>query len=66
MVLLDERGAEIPGFGAADAVELVGDSIDITAAWKASRKLDELKGRVVQIKFLLRDADLYSFAVLDQ
>ena len=66
VVLLDDRGSEIPGFGAADAVELVGDAIDITAAWKPARHLSELKGRAVQIKFLLRDADLYSFAVLDE
>jgi hypothetical protein len=66
VVLLDERGAEIPGFGSADAIEIVGDAIDLSAAWKGNRNLAELKGRVVQIKFLLRDADLYSFAVLDE
>jgi hypothetical protein len=66
VVVLDERGAEIPGFGAADALELVGDVIDITVGWKGSRSLTELKGREVQLKFLLRDADLYSFAVLDE
>lgn len=66
VVLLDERGTEIPGFGAADAVELVGDAIDFTAAWKNGRKLADVKERVVRIKFLLRDADLYSFAVLDR
>src|SRR5438067_13298008 len=27
VVILDEAGAELPGFGAADAVELVGDAI---------------------------------------
>jgi hypothetical protein len=65
VVMLDEAGAEIPGFGLADAFELVGDSIDLTAKWKGTRALTDLKGRRVQIKFLLKDADLYSFAVLD-
>jgi len=65
-VVLDESGAEIAGFGAADAVELVGDGVDLTVAWKGKRQLSELRGRVVQLKFLLRDADLYSFAVLDE
>lgn len=65
VVLLDAQGRELPGFGAADAAELVGDAIDISAKWKSSRRLAELKGQPVQIKFLLRDADLYSFAVLD-
>ena len=66
VVLLDEAGRELPGFGEADASELVGDSIDLTAVWKGPRKLAELKGRPVQIKFILRDADLYAFAVLDE
>jgi hypothetical protein len=65
VVLLDEAGNEIPGFGEADANELVGDAVDITAAWKTSPRIETLKGRSVRIKFLLRDADLYSFAVLD-
>ena len=66
VAILDERGAEVPGFAAADALELVGDAIDLTAAWKGSRSIAELKGRVVQLKFLIRDADLFSFAVLDE
>lgn len=66
VVLLDEHGAEIPGYGAADAVEIVGDAIDLTAAWRSSPSISVLRGRVVQIKFILRDADLYSFAVLDR
>lgn len=65
-VVLDESGAEIPGFGAADAAELVGDAVDLTAGWKGKRSLADLSGRVVRLKFLLCDADLYSFAVLDR
>jgi hypothetical protein len=64
VVVRDERGAEIPGFGVADARELVGDEIDLTAAWRG-HEFKELRGRVVTIEFLLRDADLFSFAVLD-
>ena len=66
VVVFDERGAEIPGFGAADARELVGDTIDLTAAWKGSATLAALRDRIVQLKFLLCDADLYSFAVLNE
>ncbi len=66
VVVLDEKGAEVAGFGTADAKELVGDAVDLTAAWSSGRRLAELKGQRVQLKFLLRDADLYSFAVLDE
>lgn len=65
VVLLDADGAEIPGFGQADATELVGDAIDLTATW-AKGRLDELKGRPVRIKFILRDADLYAFAITNE
>jgi hypothetical protein len=63
VVLLDQDGKEIPGFGEREANELVGDNIDLAATWKGSPRLEQLKGRVIQIKFVLRDADLYSFAV---
>ncbi|MEO6244798.1 MAG: hypothetical protein ABIQ12_05120 [Opitutaceae bacterium] len=66
VVVLDESGKEIPGFGEAEANELVGDAIELPAAWKNSPSLAQLKGRIVHLKFLLRDADLYSVAVLDQ
>jgi hypothetical protein len=65
VVLLDEAGQEITGFGEADAQELVGDAIDLPAGWKGAARLEQLKGRTVRIKFLLCDADLYSFAVSD-
>lgn len=66
IVMLDETGREIDGFSSADAQELVGDAIDITAAWRHGHRLAELRDRVVRMKFLLKDADLYSFAVLDE
>ena len=66
VVILDERGVEIPGYGTADALELVGDAIDLTAAWRGNRAITDLRSRVVQLKFLIHDADLYSFAVLEE
>jgi hypothetical protein len=66
VVVLDEVGNEISGFGAHEAKEVVGDAIDIAAAWRNSPRLEELKGRTVRLKFILLDADLFSFAVLDR
>lgn len=65
VAILDETGHEIPGFGARDAQEIVGDGIDLAAGWRGDARLGQLKGRLVRLRFLLRDADLYSFAVLD-
>lgn len=66
VILTDAEGAELPGFGAAEALEIVGDQIDFTAAWKGDPRLEALKGTPVRIKFLLRDADLYAVAVSDK
>ncbi len=65
VVVLDETGGEISGFGEADAREHVGDSVDLTAGWKSGKSIGELSGQTVQLKFILQDADLYSFGVFD-
>jgi hypothetical protein len=56
----DEAGKPIPGFALADAPELYGDSLEQPALWKDGSKLAELAGRVVRLRFVLKDADLYS------
>ncbi|HEY1107569.1 MAG TPA: hypothetical protein VGE76_03015 [Opitutaceae bacterium] len=61
IAVLDESGRELPGYGAADAEELAGDEIDRAVTWKGGRNIAELKGRTVHLKFIVRDADLYSF-----
>lgn len=62
---LDEQGAEIPGFGLAEAEELAGDEIDRSIQWKGGKTVKDLAGRVVRLKFVVRDADVYSFGVFD-
>ncbi len=57
----DEWGNPIPGFGTADAVELLGDSVDLGVSWTSGRSLEKLMGKRIRLKFELRDADLYSF-----
>jgi len=57
----DEWGNPLPGFGVADSVELFGDSVDLGISWKSGKKLEELLGKKIRLKFKLRDADLYSF-----
>ena len=66
VAVLDENGAELPGFGLADAEELAGDAIARGVRWKSGRTVGELSGRIVRLKFLLRDADLYSFGVFSK
>ena len=59
--ILDENGAAISGFSAADCDEIFGDEIARTVNWNGGANLGALAGRVVRLRFSLREADLYSF-----
>ncbi len=59
--LLDEAGAELPGFGLKECVEFRGDAVDTRIGWKASSPGSALEsGRPIRLRFELRAADLYS------
>lgn len=64
VILVDEAGKELPGFGETDAMKITGDKIDYTVKWKSGKQISSLGNQIVRVKFILRDADLYSFAVL--
>ncbi len=66
IVLLDDNGKEIPGFGEADAVEVTGDQIDGKITWKSGKNIGELVNKKVHIKIIARDADIYSLGVFDE
>ncbi len=58
--LQDGSGQPIPGFSLAETPELFGDSIEYTVPWKLGSNLGELAGHPVRLRFVLKDADLYS------
>ena len=66
VVLLDEESNEIPGFGEADAVEMVGDKIDGEVLWEGGKTIQDLGDTKVRIRFIAQDADIYSFGVFDE
>jgi hypothetical protein len=66
VVLLDENGGELPGFGAAEAVLLKGDRLDQPVRWRSGLTLADLRGRTVRIKFVAQDADIFALGVFDQ
>jgi len=62
--LLDEDGKAIPGFSGKDATEYQAvDNLRLKAAWKNNKDLLALKGKVVRIRFRLRNARLYAFQI---
>ena len=56
----DESGQALPGFELAGAEELYGDHIERVVNWKPDADLSKLAGRPVRLRFVMRDADLYS------
>jgi hypothetical protein len=65
--ILDENGQPIPGLSRDDSDPIVSDSVRHTATWEggALHDLSRLKGRVVQLRFLMNRARLYSFFLID-
>ena len=60
--ILDENGKVIEGYGKNDMYHIYGDSLDIRPMWKKNGSdLSELKDRKIALRFIGRDADLYSY-----
>ena len=56
----DETGSPLPGFALADMRELYGDELEAVATWKSGASLKALAGKVVRLRVVMRDADLYA------
>ena len=56
----DESGKPIPGFTQTDAVEIYGDELDCKVAWKGNPDLGKLSRKPVRLRFVMKDADLFS------
>ncbi len=56
----DERGAALSGFALADSVEIIGDEIERVVSWKGSADVSRLSGQPVRLRFVMKDADLFS------
>ncbi len=56
----DGQGRPIPGFSLDEAPETYGDDVEFVVPWKAGASLASLAGRPVRLRFVMKDADLYS------
>ena len=66
VVLIDENQHEITGFGTADAIKQMGDKVDAEVKWTSGKTINDVRNKSIRIKFIVRDADLYSFVISDQ
>ena len=56
----DPQGKPIEGFTLADSPEIYGDAIEQVVRWKGGSDVSKLAGKPVRLRFVMRDADLYS------
>lgn len=61
----DTAGKPIPGFGMEDCVEIIGNEIERAVRWKGGPDLSRLAGTPIQLRFMMKDADLYAIQFAD-
>ena len=62
----DAAGKPLPGFSLDECPPVIGDAIDRIVNWKSGSDVSKLAGYSVRLRFVLRDADLYSFRLSDK
>ena len=61
----DEYGNAVPGFALDDCPEMFADEIEGPVAWNGGGDVIALAGKQVQLRFWLKDADVYAFKFND-
>ena len=56
----DPAGKPLPGYSFDDCPEIIGDQIDRVVAWKGGTDVSPLAGKAVRLRFVMKDANLYS------
>jgi hypothetical protein len=57
----DIDGKPLPGFRLVDNRELFGDSVEQEVRWDGGPDVSAIQGRPVRLRFVMKEADLYSF-----
>ncbi|MCE5345316.1 MAG: hypothetical protein LLG13_03360 [Bacteroidales bacterium] len=56
----DATGKIVPGFSLEECPPIFGDSIERVVSWENETDLSSLEGKSIRLRFVLKDADLYS------
>ena len=56
----DANGVPIDGYTLEDSPELIGNHIERAASWNGGPDLSRLAGQTVRLRFVMKDADLFS------
>jgi len=58
--ILDLNGNKIKGFELENSVETIGNEIEKAVSWNGNPNLNKLNNKPVILRFVMKDADLYS------
>ncbi len=61
----DARNRPVDGYTLDDCDPIIGDELDRTVTWKGNGHLQNLPGKPVRLRFVMKDADVYSFVFED-
>ena len=61
--ILDMDGNSLPGYSLDDFDEFIGDQVNHVSTWKGKSSLADLAGKPVRLRFVMKDADLFSVGV---
>ena len=58
--VMDEEGTPLPGYSMKEAQPLIGNEISRDVYWNGDAGLKALEGKVIRLRFVMKDAHLYS------
>jgi hypothetical protein len=58
--LQNSDGKPLPGFALMEAREQIGDDVERVVRWNSAADLSRLAGQPIRLRFVMKDADLYS------
>ena len=56
----DVQGKPLPGFSLSECTEIIGDEIERVVSWTEGSNVSRIAGKPVRLRFVMKDADLYS------
>ena len=59
--ILDLEGNPVKGFELENSTEIIGNEIEKMVSWKNNPDLKKMNGIPVKLRFVMKDADLFSF-----
>lgn len=61
----DINATPIPGYTLDDCPEIIGDEISRVISWKNGEKVSQVEGQPIRLRFVMKEADLFSIKFIE-